>query len=130
MMPNVGDNLGLGNIDDVMDDENILSNLHEDFKMDNDFNDGFLINVFEEITNSPNTVLPGGNTSNPGSPTDNGRHSLSAMNSSTSVSMSKKNCTPFPRYNKDQPQSSVYRNPYIHSFDDPVENIGQFPLVL
>lgn len=86
MITSVGDNLGLGNIDDVMDDENILSNLQEDFKMDNDFNDGFLINVFEEITNSPNTVLPGGNTSNPGSPTDNGRHSLSAMNSSTSVS--------------------------------------------
>ena len=70
---------------DVMGDDNILSGLHEDFKMDNDLNDGFLFNVFEEITSSP--VLPGvGNTSNPGSPTDNGRNSLSAMNGSTSVS--------------------------------------------
>lgn len=82
-----GGQLGLENIDDVMDDDNILSGLHEDFKMDNDLNDGFLFNVFEEITNSPNTVLPGvGNTSNPGSPTDNGRNSLSAMNGSTSNS--------------------------------------------
>jgi hypothetical protein len=53
----------------------------------NDLNDGFLFNVFEEITSSP--VLPGvGNTSNPGSPTDNGRNSLSAMNGSTSVRVS------------------------------------------
>lgn len=86
VMPDTGVSLGLGNIEDVMDDDNILSGLHEDFKMDNDINDGFLFNVFEEITNSPNTVLPGGNNSNPGSPTDNGRNSLSAMNGSTSNS--------------------------------------------
>lgn len=87
VMPDTGVSLGLGNIEDVMDDDNILSGLHDDFKMDNDINDGFLFNVFEEITNSPNTLLPGGNNSNPGSPTDNGRHSLSAMNGSTSVSL-------------------------------------------